>query len=88
VVLRPQRLLTRCVMVDVAQDDLPAHGRILKTVTDHHAMMFGLWATVERVGHITVGDDVVVGDGFPTHAPPLPVRAATLTPCDTPSRSG
>jgi uncharacterized protein YcbX len=58
VVLRPRRRLTRCVMIDMAQDGLPEHGRLLRTVADHHDLTFGIWATVERPGRISVRDTV------------------------------
>lgn len=61
VVLRARRPLTRCVMVDLAQDHVPEHGRILKTVADHHDMTFGLWATVEVGGRLAVGDTLDPG---------------------------
>ncbi|GAA3344667.1 hypothetical protein GCM10020358_48850 [Amorphoplanes nipponensis] len=56
VVLRPQRRLTRCVMIDLAQEHLPGHGRLLRTVAEHHDLTFGVWATVEQPGRITVDD--------------------------------
>jgi uncharacterized protein len=58
VVLRPQRRLTRCVMIDLPQDQLPEHGRLLRAVADHHDLTFGVWATVERPGLISVRDTV------------------------------
>jgi len=58
VVLRPQRRLTRCVMIDLAQEDAPEHGRLLRTVAEHHEMTFGVWATVERPGRIALSDIV------------------------------
>ena len=58
VVLRPQRGLTRCVMIDMAQESLPEHGRLLRTVAEHHDLIFGVWATVERPGRISVRDTV------------------------------
>ncbi|WP_018352665.1 MOSC domain-containing protein [Longispora albida] len=58
VVLRVQKPMTRCVMVDFAQDHLPEHGRILKAVAEDHSLLFGVWATVERPGHLTIGDPV------------------------------
>lgn len=60
VVLRARRPLTRCAMIDFAQDHLPEHGRLLKTVAEHHEMTFGMWATVERGGRIEVGDTLAV----------------------------
>jgi hypothetical protein len=61
VVLRARRPLTRCVMVDLAQDHLPEHGRILKTLAEHHDLTFGLWATVDAGGHVAVGDTLEFG---------------------------
>ncbi|MEU8235156.1 MOSC domain-containing protein [Actinoplanes sp. NPDC048967] len=58
VVLRPRRRLTRCVMIDLAQADVPEHGRLLRTVAEHHDLTFGVWATVERTGRVELGDTV------------------------------
>jgi uncharacterized protein YcbX len=63
VVLRPQRRLTRCVMIDLAQEGLPEHGRLLRTVAEHHDLTFGVWATVERPGRISVRDSVALPAG-------------------------
>ncbi|MGC1210481.1 MAG: MOSC N-terminal beta barrel domain-containing protein [Micromonospora sp.] len=60
VVLRPRRRLTRCVMIDLAQEGAPEHGQLLRTVAEHHDMTFGVWADVERRGRICLQDDVVV----------------------------
>ncbi|MGH3729727.1 MAG: MOSC domain-containing protein [Micromonosporaceae bacterium] len=64
VVLVPQKRLTRCVMIDMAQDGLglPDDGRLLKTLSRHNEMTFGVWATVERPGTISVGDRCVLAD--------------------------
>ncbi|MGW4945425.1 MOSC domain-containing protein [Actinoplanes sp. NPDC004185] len=59
VVLRPRRRLTRCVMIDLAQEGVPEHGRLLRTVAEHHDLTFGVWATVERAGRIELLDDTV-----------------------------
>jgi uncharacterized protein YcbX len=59
VVLRPRRRLTRCVMIDLAQEDVPEHGRLLRTVAEHHDLTFGVWATVERPGRIELLDDTL-----------------------------
>jgi uncharacterized protein len=58
VVLRPRRRLTRCVMIDMAQEGMPRHGRLLKTLAQQHDMTFGVWATVERTGRIALRDAV------------------------------
>lgn len=60
VVLRPRASLTRCVMIDMAQGDLPEHGDLLKTVAEHHNMTFGLWATVTCPGRVAVGDTLTL----------------------------
>lgn len=60
VVLRPRRRLTRCVMIDMAQEGEPEHGHLLTTLAAHHGMTFGVWADVVRAGRMSVGDVVVV----------------------------
>ena len=60
VVLRPRRRLTRCVMIDLAQENVPDHGSLLRTIADHHRMTFGVWATVERPGRISLADPVTL----------------------------
>jgi uncharacterized protein YcbX len=56
VVLRVVRPLTRCVMVDVAQEQVATRNDLLKSLAEHNDMTFGVFATVERPGHLTVGD--------------------------------
>jgi uncharacterized protein YcbX len=56
VVLRPVRQLTRCVMIDMAQDRAGQRNDLLKALADHHDLTFGLFATVERPGQVAVGD--------------------------------
>lgn len=58
VLLRPSRRLTRCVMIDLAQEGLPEDGRLLRTVAEQHELTFGVWATVERPGRVAVDDPV------------------------------
>lgn len=60
VILRPQELQTRCIMIDMAQGDLPEDGRLLKAIAERPDLTFGLWATVVRPGRIAVGDTVTV----------------------------
>lgn len=60
VILRPQALQTRCIMIDVAQGDLPEDGRLLKAVAERPDLTFGLWGTVVRPGRLAVGDTVTV----------------------------
>ena len=56
VILRPQRRLTRCVMVDMAQGDLPPRTDLLRLLADEHELTFGVWATVLHPGSVAVGD--------------------------------
>jgi uncharacterized protein YcbX len=56
VVLRVVRPLTRCVMVDMAQDHAAARNDLLKSLAEHNDMTFGVFATVEHPGRLTVGD--------------------------------
>jgi uncharacterized protein YcbX len=56
VVLRVVRPITRCVMIDMAQERAVARNDLLKALTTHHAMTFGVLATVETPGRITAGD--------------------------------
>ena len=53
----PQRRLTRCVMVDMAQGDLAARTDLLKLLADGHELTFGVWATVLHPGPVAVGDE-------------------------------
>jgi uncharacterized protein len=61
VVLQVRGLMPRCVMVDAAQDGLPADPGLLRTITEVAAGALGVWADVERGGRIRVGDTVRVG---------------------------
>jgi len=56
VVLRPVRQLTRCAMIDMAQDQADQRNDLLKALAEHHDLTFGVFATVEQQGRITVGD--------------------------------
>ncbi|WP_250006985.1 MOSC domain-containing protein [Actinoplanes sp. M2I2] len=56
VVLRVVRPLTRCAMIDMAQDRIGERDDLLKTLAAHHALTFGVFATVEQPGRITAGD--------------------------------
>jgi uncharacterized protein len=56
VLLRIVRPLTRCVMIDMAQDGAGERGDLLRLLAEHHALTFGVVATVERQGLITTGD--------------------------------
>ncbi|MDG6107948.1 MOSC domain-containing protein [Dactylosporangium aurantiacum] len=56
VVLRVIRPLTRCVMVDMAQDGACDRDDLLKLLAARHGMTFGVLAAVQRPGRVTVGD--------------------------------
>jgi hypothetical protein len=58
VILRPRRPLTRCAMIDLAQEHVPEHGRVLSLLAGHHDMIFGVWATIEHPGRLVVDDTV------------------------------
>jgi hypothetical protein len=40
----------------MAQDGAGERGDLLKLLAEHHALTFGVFATVERPGLITTGD--------------------------------
>lgn len=54
--LRVVRPLTRCVMIDMAQAGAGERNDLLKLLGEHHALTFGVFATVEHPGRITTGD--------------------------------
>jgi uncharacterized protein YcbX len=56
VVLHVVRPLTRCVMIDMAQDRAGERNDLLKILAGQHALTFGVFAVVEQPGRITVGD--------------------------------
>lgn len=56
VVLLVVRPLTRCVMIDMAQDQAGERNDLLKALAEHHEMTFGVLATVEHPGRIAAGD--------------------------------
>jgi uncharacterized protein len=58
VVLRVRGLMPRCVMVDAEQDGLPGDPGLLRVITELAAGALGVWADVEHVGRLRVGDDV------------------------------
>jgi MOSC domain-containing protein len=47
----------RCVMVGMAQEDLPERPNLLRQVGDLHDTCFGVYATVISPGEVTVGMD-------------------------------
>jgi uncharacterized protein len=59
VVLRVRGPMPRCVMVDAAQDGLPADPGLLRVITEVATGALGVWADVEHTGRLRVGDDVV-----------------------------
>lgn len=46
----------RCVMTTLAQSDLPADPRVLRTLTQEAGGSFGVYAKVVRPGRVAVGD--------------------------------
>lgn len=54
--LRISKRIERCVMVDLPQRDLPADGRVLKTLGDLRDLCFGVYAEVVTPGRIAIGD--------------------------------
>jgi uncharacterized protein len=61
VVLRVRGLMPRCVMVDAAQDGLPADPGLLRAISEVAAGALGVWADVERPGRVRLGQGVLVG---------------------------
>ncbi|MDQ3786055.1 MAG: MOSC domain-containing protein [Actinomycetota bacterium] len=60
VVVLVRDVMPRCVMLNAAQDGLPADPSLLRTVTDVAAGALGVVADVERGGRVTVGDAAVL----------------------------
>lgn len=56
--LRVVERTERCVMVNLAQDDLPADARILRAVARVNAACLGVYAEVLRPGVIGTGDTI------------------------------
>lgn len=56
VVLRIVRPLTRCVMIDMAQEGAGERKDLLKALAEHHETTFGVFATVEQQGRVAAGD--------------------------------
>ena len=56
VVLRVVQPLTRCVMIDMAQDGAGERKDLLKVLAEHHEMTFGVFAAVEQQGRVAAGD--------------------------------
>jgi uncharacterized protein YcbX len=48
----------RCVMIGMAQEDLPERPELLRQVGDLHETCFGVYATVVTPGELSVGMDV------------------------------
>jgi uncharacterized protein YcbX len=48
----------RCRMVDIAQQGLPAHGRVLTTLGAHRDVCLAVYADVAQPGTVRVGDEV------------------------------
>ncbi|MEH1124984.1 MOSC domain-containing protein [Micromonospora sp. CPCC 206061] len=83
VVLRPVRQLTRCVMVDMAQDRAVERSDLLKTLAEHHGLTSGVLATVERPGRVTVGDACSWTGGQCRDSPARSARSQRAGPART-----
>ena len=46
----------RCVMIGMAQEDLPERPELLRHVGDLHETCFGVYATVVTPGAVALGD--------------------------------
>lgn len=60
VVLRVVAPLQRCVMVNNQQEELKHDSRILRNLVNTNDGTFGVWAKVERIGEVHVGDEIVL----------------------------
>jgi uncharacterized protein YcbX len=56
--LKVREPMSRCVMVGMAQVDVPADGDLLSTVTRENDLNLGLVVDVVRPGHVALGDPV------------------------------
>lgn len=70
VVVRVRDVMPRCVMVNLPQEDLPADGSLLRSVSEVSAGALGVVADVEQPGEVSLGDPVSLADEPP--APPAP----------------
>ncbi len=70
VTLRGEIPTIRCVMPTREQIDLEADPRVLRTIAAHADRCLGIYATVEHMGAVAVGDEVRVRRSEP---PPRPV---------------
>ena len=61
VVLRVIRPLTRCVMIDMAQDGAVERDDLLKILASSRELTFGVVATVEHPGRAAAGDACACG---------------------------
>lgn len=60
VVLRVIAPLQRCVMVNNKQEELKQDVRVLRNLVNNHGATFGVWAKVERIGEVKVGDEIIL----------------------------
>ncbi|KRF20662.1 hypothetical protein ASG90_19030 [Nocardioides sp. Soil797] len=58
--LRVVQRVPRCRMVDIDQDGARADGRLLKPLTRERDMFLAMYADVEQVGVIALGDEVTI----------------------------
>lgn len=64
-VLRVRAVMPRCVMVNLAQEELPTDGSVLRSITEVSAGALGVVADVEQPGIVSVGDRVSLPDERP-----------------------
>lgn len=55
-------LLSRCVMVNNAQESLCEDPGILQTLAQKHGANFGVWGHVDAPGDVSIGDPVAILD--------------------------
>ncbi len=65
VVLRVRGVMPRCVMVNLAQAELPVDESLLRSITEASAGALGVVADVEEGGQVAVGDRVSLEDEQP-----------------------
>lgn len=56
VVLRIVRPLTRCVMIDMVQDQAGERNDLLEILAEYHVITFGVSAAMEQPGWVAAGD--------------------------------
>ncbi|GGB58121.1 MOSC domain-containing protein [Fictibacillus barbaricus] len=60
VTLRVVAPLQRCIMVNIPQEELTHDTRLLRYLVNNHKSTFGVWAKVEGLGDINIGDNIIL----------------------------